>query len=71
MKQCKYLLKLSTDKLQKTWEVRLCDGGYNLGERDWMMFIKENGIKAGNICVFELIHTHQNVFEVTILGSTT
>lgn len=69
-KHSKYLLKLTNGGRQKTWEVLAYDDDY-LGYGDWMMFVKENGIKVGHICVFELIHTHQNVFHVTIIRSTT
>ncbi|CAH1451130.1 unnamed protein product [Lactuca virosa] len=69
-KHSKYLLKLANGGRQKTWEVFAYDDDY-LGYGDWRMFVKENGIKVGHICVFELIHTHQNVFHVTIIRSTT
>ncbi|KAI3722555.1 hypothetical protein L2E82_33595 [Cichorium intybus] len=67
-KHNKYLLKVVNDGRQKTWEVLV--GDERLRGGDWMLFIKDNGITFGDICVFQLIHKHQNVLAVTILRST-
>ncbi|CAH1451129.1 unnamed protein product [Lactuca virosa] len=65
-KHRKYLLKLvNDDGRQKTWEV--IAGDTRLHGAGWVEFVKDNGITFGDICVFELIHEHQNVLGVTIL----
>ncbi|XP_076914142.1 B3 domain-containing protein At5g18000-like [Bidens hawaiensis] len=40
-----------------------------LGSVDWLMFVKDSGVKVGDICVFELSHKDKKVFSVTILRS--
>nr|XP_043633513.1 B3 domain-containing transcription factor VRN1-like [Erigeron canadensis] len=63
----KCLLQLKNDGTLKTWEV-IADNGC-LGIGDWLMFVEENAIKVGDVCVFELLHKHHNVFGVTIFRS--
>ncbi|KAI3799048.1 hypothetical protein L1987_34336 [Smallanthus sonchifolius] len=50
----KCLLLLKSDEKSKAWKVVAQDD--RLGNADWRMFVEDNGIKAGDICVLELIH---------------
>ncbi|XP_071735142.1 B3 domain-containing transcription factor VRN1-like [Rutidosis leptorrhynchoides] len=65
-----FLLQLEDDDDddgQKTWEVDYSNN--YLGDADWLMFVKDNGIKAGDVCVFKLIDKRQNVLAVAIFRS--
>ncbi|KAI3794074.1 hypothetical protein L1987_36699 [Smallanthus sonchifolius] len=61
------LLLLKSDEKFKAWKVVAYAD--LLGNADWRMFVEDNGIKAGDICVLELIHKDGNVFVVSILRS--
>ncbi|KAJ9540658.1 hypothetical protein OSB04_027164 [Centaurea solstitialis] len=64
----KYVLQLAKKHgTPKTWEVAVHNAYFMVA--GWMKFVEQNGIAAGDICVFELIHKHQNVLAVTILRS--
>ncbi|KAD7479419.1 hypothetical protein E3N88_02555 [Mikania micrantha] len=62
-RQC--MLLLEEDGNMKTYMVFAQNG--QLGNADWQMFVKDNGIKVGDICVFELFRKDKSVFGVTIM----
>nr|GEW01990.1 B3 domain-containing protein At1g49475-like [Tanacetum cinerariifolium] len=67
MKRRRCLLQLKNDARQKTWAV-VAQNKY-MGSAEWKMFVEDNGITVGDICVFELMHKDANVLGVTILRS--
>ncbi|GKA04402.1 pyridoxal phosphate-dependent transferase [Tanacetum coccineum] len=67
MKRRRFLLQLKNDARQKTWAV-VARNKY-MGSAEWKMFVEDNGITVGDICVFELMHKDANVLGVTILRS--
>lgn len=51
----------------KEWKVAA--QSHYLGSVDWLMFVKDSGVKVGDVCVFELSHKDKMVLSVTILRS--
>lgn len=67
MKVERCVLTLGTDKRYKRWEIDLLGNALRMG--GWKKFMKDNGVSADDICVFELINRHQNLLKVSILRS--
>lgn len=61
-KDQKCVLKLG----RKTWETRT-NKRLDLRVGGWKMLMKEYGISASDVCVFELIDSRKNLLQVSII----
>ena len=52
----------------KIWKVKLICYDISKGHisAGWNAFLRENDLKAGDICIFELINREENVMKVSI-----
>ncbi|XP_021809455.1 B3 domain-containing protein Os03g0619600-like isoform X4 [Prunus avium] len=59
----KAILRVSDER---TWHVNLCKYGRAFRLQRWMRFVRENDLKVGDVCVFELINNIKPLFNVAL-----